>query len=151
MNRQIERENLLAKLNNYILTNGKENPMNKANYAQYLLSYWEEVTENNPILVINIFQVLFSHNSQRTAYIVEDILSSVVKMVDSPIAKRLVNKSFINFLETLDTSRAFRDFLDKSISQTTHMKIRTKFPIVSNDEGFTLRSYMSPIMDEGFD
>jgi hypothetical protein len=55
MNRQIERENLLAKLNNYILTNGKESQMNKANYAHYLFSYWEEVMENNPILIINIF------------------------------------------------------------------------------------------------
>jgi hypothetical protein len=43
---QIQREHLLAKLNNYILTNGLENPMNKANYAQYLLSYWEKMDNN---------------------------------------------------------------------------------------------------------
>ena len=122
--------------------------MNKANYAQYLLSYWEKMDNNQ--ITKNIFQVLFSHNSQRTAYLVEEILSSVVQMVDCPITKCLINKSFIDFLKTLDTSRAFREFLNKSITQTASMKITTKYPIVTNDQGYTLKSCISPIMDEGF-
>jgi hypothetical protein len=50
---QIQRENLLSKLNNYILSNGSENPENKDNYAHYLLSYWEEIKiKNNSMLSV---------------------------------------------------------------------------------------------------
>jgi hypothetical protein len=35
---QIKRENLVARLNNYILKNGVGNPQNNDNYAHYLLS-----------------------------------------------------------------------------------------------------------------
>jgi hypothetical protein len=50
---QIKRENLVARLNNYILKNGAGNPQNNDNYAHYLLSYYEEI-KNPPPAVTNI-------------------------------------------------------------------------------------------------
>jgi hypothetical protein len=53
---QIKRENLVLRLNNYILKNGVGNPQNNDNYAHYLLSYYEKI--ENPTAetkILNIF------------------------------------------------------------------------------------------------
>jgi hypothetical protein len=70
--------------------------------------------------------------------------------MDTPITRNLINKSFIDFLKNVDNSQAFRIYLDKSIKQTAVMKITAKYPIVSSEQGFTIESSVSPIIDEGF-
>jgi hypothetical protein len=52
--------------------------------------------------------------------------------MNTPITRNLINKSFIDFLKNIDNSQAFRDYLDKCISQTSLMQVTTKYPIVSS-------------------
>lgn len=70
--------------------------------------------------------------------------------MNTPITKCVVNNSFLDFLQNVDTSQAFRQYLDQCITQTTLMQNTPKYPIVSNQQGLTIGSYMSPIMDEDF-
>jgi hypothetical protein len=46
----------MTRLNNYILKNGVRNLQNNDNYAHYLLSYYEELeNQNNEKIIINLF------------------------------------------------------------------------------------------------
>lgn len=52
--------------------------------------------------------------------------------MNTPITKCVVNNSFLDFLQNVDTSQAFRQYLDQSITQTELMQNTSKYPIVSN-------------------
>jgi hypothetical protein len=72
--------------------------------------------------------LLFSHENPRYD-IIEDILSFIVKSLDLPIIQNVMNKSFLNFLEKADTSKAFKEYLEKGIFKTKRMSNIDKYPI----------------------